>query len=78
MEIAHDRGVFGEFWGICDGGWWCRPGGWVLPIEMLLESSRGGILVAVGDVVPELAADQLGEESTRIGGANDPGVFGGG
>jgi hypothetical protein len=28
----------------------------VLPIEMLLESSRGGVLVTVGDVVPELAA----------------------
>jgi hypothetical protein len=45
---------------------------------VLLETLRGGILVALRNIVPELAADELSEEPTGIGGTNDPGVFGGG
>ena len=46
--------------------------------RMLLQPCRGGIFIAVRDVVPELTADECGKEPTGIGGTHDPGVFGGG
>ena len=45
---------------------------------MLLEPCRGGILITVGDVVPQLMADECGKEATRVGGAHDTGMFSGG
>src|SRR5207245_10204955 len=45
---------------------------------MLFQTRRGCILIAVGDVVPQLIADELGKEATGVGGADDTGMFGGG
>jgi hypothetical protein len=45
---------------------------------MVLEPCRGGILITVGDVGPQLATDECGKEATRVGGADDPGMFSGG
>jgi hypothetical protein len=45
---------------------------------VLLETLRGGILVTLRHVVPELAADERSEEPAGIGGTHDPGMFSGG
>src|SRR5712691_1175988 len=49
-----------------------------MAIPRLLQPRRGRIFIAVGDVVPQLTADECGKEPTGVGRANDPGVFGGG
>ena len=48
----------------------------LMAIPMLLQPRRSRIFIAVGDVVPQLTADECGKEPTGIGGADDTGMFG--